>query len=196
MKANNEIRLLNAVSDLSRKVDQLQRTGTQSAYFYGTNETTYALTANVESGPLLFLTPIYNQGIMCRINSGTSGSFTIMSSGQYLITLNVFLSPSVADAQMRIQVEPAGTSGFLQTQQVNMMGASLRTAMAVSTTQYFDEGDTFYVSMIVPTNTTVTRRIEGVTAYKSPYLSITQLTSGYDVTNSPNEWYGEGDEDL
>jgi hypothetical protein len=77
-----------------------------------------------------------------------------------------------------------------------MMGASLRTAMAVSTTQYFDEGDTFYVSMIVPTNTTVTRRIEGVTAYKSPYLSITQLTSGYDVTNSPNEWYGEGDEDL
>ena len=195
MKTNNDIRLLNAVSDLSRKVDQLQRTGTQSAFFYGTDSIVADFTANVESA-ISFLEPIYNQGIICRINSGNTGTFTIMSSGLYLINLNIFASPSVLDAQMRIAVEPAGTSGFLQTQQVNMMGSSARTAMTAMTTQYLDEGDSLLITLIFPTNTSVVIRREGVTPYKSPYLSLTQLTGGYDVTNSPNEWYGEGNEDL
>jgi hypothetical protein len=192
---NNEIRLINAVSDLSRKVDQLQRTGTQSAFFYGTDSVVADFTANVESA-ISFLEPIYNQGIICRINSGTTGTFTIMSSGLYLINLNIFASPSVADAQMRILVEPADGLGFLQTQQVNMAGASLRTAMTATTTQYLNEGDSLLITLIFPTNTSVIIRREGITAYKSPYLSLTQLTGGYNVTNSPNEWYGDESEDL
>jgi hypothetical protein len=195
LKTNNEIRLLNAVSDLSRKVDQLQRTGTQSAFFYGTHPTTTSVTALTET-QLPFDNPIYNQGIICHINSQPSDTFTVMSSGLYLITLNLFLSPAVADCQMRISVEPAGGSGFLQRQQVNMVGSSNRTGMAASTTQYLAEGDTLQISIITPTDTVVTVRQEGVTAYKSPHLTIAQLTGEYAVTNSPNEWYGEGNEDL
>jgi len=192
---NNEIRLINAVSDLSRKVDQIQRTGTQSAFFYGTDSIQSDFIANTESA-ISFLEPIYNQGIICRINSGTTGTFTIMSSGLYLINLNIFASPGVADGQMRISVEPAGTLGFLQTQQVNLFGASARTAMTATTTQYLNEGDSLLITLIFPTNTSVTIRREGITAYKSPYLSLTQLTGGYNVTNSPNEWYGDESEDL
>jgi hypothetical protein len=192
---NNEIRLINAVSDLNRKVDQLQRTGTESAFFYGTDSIQADFIANTESA-ISFLEPIYNQGIICRINSGNTGTFTIMSSGLYLINLNIFASPGVADGQMRISVEPAGTLGFLQTQQVNLFGSSLRTAMTATTTQYLNEGDSLLITLIFPTNTSVTIRREGITAYKSPYLSLTQLTGGYNVTNSPNEWYGDESEDL
>lgn len=190
MKPNDNTKLLKMISTLQNRLDRVERKQTANACLYATQSYEVFLLANVE-GSIGFEVPIYQEGILVRLNSANSGDYVVMSAGMYVISISMFLSPLVADAQVRLYISRDNGVNYFAASQMNMFGATGRTAGTVTFVQYFEEGDNFNFRMLVPTDTTIKVRTESQFSFKSPYISIVQVTGELDPVDNPNDWYGD-----
>jgi hypothetical protein len=147
---------------------------------------------------------IFNDGILCIQTEiadvyGFGYNFMIMSEGVYSITLDGFVSPVIADLQMRLYVGTQFEAFSYLTKpvkQVNCFGFTPRTAFSATTTYYFKEGEVFSIVLTPSANTTLTNRTFDSGTYGSPYLTVTQLTGAYDTPAEPNQWYTDFNEPI
>lgn len=191
MKANDNTSLLKMISGLQNKIDRLDRKTSSGALLTG-------LTA-YESG-LINTTPT---DLLWDVNSATvcegiiiddPAFFTIMSEGLYSITLTGFVSPAVADLQLRFVVGETRDGPWYNKRQINCFGFTPRTAFTTTFNYYLYEGNSITFRMVASATTTLLlRRDKTEQEYPSPILTIAQISGAYELGSRPNEWYGDPD---
>jgi len=178
------------ISGLQNKIDRLERKVPSSAILTGLTATeSQAINTTATDIYWDINTIVINQGIIVEANGAF---FNIMSEGLYSITFEGFVSPAVADLQLRLLVADTYDGPWANKKQINCFGFTPRTAFCTTFTHYFKEGNNFIFQMVASATTTLTVRpntSEGT--YPSPVLTIAQLTQGSAESASRNEWYGD-----
>lgn len=205
MKPNDNTKLLKMISTLQNRLDRVERLRPANAALQVTARMTQPI-SSVNTNYIVWNfqdSVVFNDGIICVQTSiadvyGDGYNFMIMNEGLYSITFDGFLSPAVADVQVRLYTGGPGEKFSYLTKvakQMNGMGANGRTGFSATTTYYFKEGDVFSIVLLVPTDTTLlSRTFEGEVNYGTPYLTVAQLTGAYETPAEPNEWYTNTDE--